>query len=132
MLTDKDVMDCALTSLKHLSHVYHGLSEHVGNAYLLREVSQIMNEKQELRLRVFQAMNQRGWYNPRLIDNQQIQQHIQSMSQQLGRLQQQVSGTQAQAQANPYPTHQGQAPGVGFQANRPVPQQSPWTSQFRP
>lgn len=90
-MTDKDVMNCALTALKHMSHVYHGLSEHTGSSVLLGDIATLMNEKQALRLKVFQAMNQRGWYNPQLISPPQIEQHKQQMNQMFQQLQQRVT-----------------------------------------
>lgn len=129
-MTDRDVMNCALTALKHMSHVYHGLSEHTGSSALLSDIATLMNEKQTMRLKVFQAMNQRGWYNPELIHPPQIEQHKQQMNQMFQQLQQRLS----QATATQF--HQG-APqhGQGFTGFVPTsqhqPQQPAWQTTHR-
>lgn len=134
-LTDRDVMNSALTALKHLSHVYHGLSEHIGNPMFLQEVSALMNDKQSMRLRVFQEMNQRGWYNPQLIGNPQLQQHKQHMTQTFQQLQQQMSNTQSHAVQ--WQNATGPAQQRGFQGNQGLPHeahqhsQEPWQTSYR-
>lgn len=131
-MTDRDVMNCALTALKHMSHVYHGLSEHTGSSVLLSDVAALMNEKQTLRLKVFQAMNQRGWYNPELIGTPQIEQHKQKMNQTFQQLEQRLSQV-----ATPAPQFQGTQQQVhGYAGFSPVaqnmPQQPTWQSSQRP
>lgn len=120
MLTDKEIMECALTALKHSAHLYHGLSEHTGSAYLLREVSQLLNAKQEMRLAVFQAMNERGWYNPRLIAPDQLQQHVHMAAQELQGLRQRFQG--AAPAWNPAPPQPAGFTAPGFAPGRPAPE----------
>lgn len=132
MMSDKDVLGSALTILKHQSHMYHGLSEQTGNLAFLREVSSLMQEKQEQRLRVFQAMNQRGWYNPQLISNQQLQQHKSQTASQQRQLQQQLqqhvsSPNTGHTQWQPSPAGMGSH--VGMQGSSAHHHQ-PWGSQF--
>lgn len=100
-MTDKDVLGCALATIKHQAHLYHGLCEHTGNAQLLQEISNLLFEKQKQRLKIFQAMNARGWYNPQLIASDQLQQHKSRMVTVLQQLQQQVSGSQNQPHIQP-------------------------------
>lgn len=94
-MNDREVTNAALATIKHLSHLYHGLSEHTANEALLREATSLMTEKQNMRLRVFQAMNQRGWYNPQLISPTQVQQHRQQMHQAFHELQHSLTHSQS-------------------------------------
>lgn len=88
-MTEKDILGCALQAQKHLSHLYHATTEHVDDPSLLRELFSLMQEEQELRLQVYQMMHQRGWYSPRPIDDQQLQQAKNQFSSVRTRLQQQ-------------------------------------------
>ena len=73
-MNEKDIITSALCSQKHISHAYHAACEHVDDPRLLNELLSIMDDEQKLRLHVYQAMHQRGWYNPQPIDDQQLQQ----------------------------------------------------------
>ncbi|NLN28250.1 MAG: hypothetical protein GX161_08540 [Firmicutes bacterium] len=130
-MTDQDLMNAALTALKHQSHVYHGLTEHTANEGLLREISTLLNEKQSMRLRVFEAMNRRGWYNPQLISQAQLDQHKQRMNQTFQQLQQAPAYATGPAQS-PGISH----PGITYQAwghmPHPQAQQPAWQGAHGP
>jgi spore coat protein F len=97
-MKEKDVLGSALSSQKHISHAYHAACEHVDDPHLLRELCSLMEEEQELRLQVYQAMHQRGWYNPKTISNQQLQQ----AKQQFQQMQQQIQQSWPQFSAQPH------------------------------
>lgn len=125
-MTDRDLMNGALTALKHQSHVYHGLTEHTANEGLLREISTLLSEKQAMRLRVFEAMNRRGWYNPQLISQAQLEQHKQQMNQTLQQLQQGSVQQQTPLQ-QPQPVGQTGFPYQGYgHMPQHTPQQPAW------
>lgn len=125
-MTDRDLMNGALTALKHQSHVYHGLTEHTANEALLREISSLLSEKQTMRLRVFEAMNRRGWYNPQLISTTQIEQHKQQMNQTFQKLQQELTHAQTSVQHQQHQQHPATVQGnFSYPAYPQMPQQAP-------
>lgn len=126
MLNDKDAMTTALAMLKQQAHNYHSLTDHTGDMSFLREISSLWQQKQEQRLRVFEAMNQRGWYNPQLISNQQLQQEQNKMTSQQQQLQQQFQGQGQTFSHGMQSSRQQWQPSISQQSNMPNTQQTNW------
>lgn len=126
-MNDKDILGSVLTDLKHTSHCYHSLGEQTGNVGFLKEVCSILQEKEEQRIRVFQAMNQRGWYNPQLINNEQLQQAKSKATSTQQQMQQTVSNsvgtTHSGAWSNQWPNQPTSSGATTFQGTGNQPQQ---------
>lgn len=73
-LTDKELVSDLLLSHKLLAHQCSDTESQTDDPALLRDLSQIGSDEQQIRLQIYLAMNQRGWYNPQLIDQSQIDQ----------------------------------------------------------
>lgn len=80
-LNDEQALNVAIAAQKHMAHLYNACAEHASDPQMLQELVSLLGEEQELRLQVYQAMNQRGWYNPQPISQQQLDQAKQSFQQ---------------------------------------------------
>ncbi|MBO8141178.1 MAG: spore coat protein [Firmicutes bacterium] len=81
MLTDKEILTDCLVSQKRLAHDYLACADHTDDPQLLQVLMNLSAEEQQTRLQIFQAMQQRGWYNPQPISPQQVQQAQHNFSQ---------------------------------------------------
>lgn len=80
-LTEKELINDALSSEKQLLHVY---STYLGEATcpnLRNELTRIFNETQQMQFEMFKAMEQKGWYNTQNAELQQVQQAVDKFSQ---------------------------------------------------
>ncbi|NLN20325.1 MAG: spore coat protein [Firmicutes bacterium] len=112
-LTDKDILSSGLLAVKHMAMLYNDVASHTDDPKLVQEMSEMINEEHHARIRVFEAMRQRGWYNPKPIDQQQLQQ-----------AQQQLMSNQEQQSWDAIP----QSPVWQQQPNSPQ-QPHPWQAQ---
>lgn len=116
-LSDKDLLSSGLFAVKHMTMIYNELACQTDDHQLARELCDMISEEHNARIRLFETMRQRGWYNPQMIDDQQlrqtqqkIQQQIQQQIQQPGAGQYQQTSYQQTAyqsgwqQAGPYQT----------------------------
>jgi hypothetical protein len=125
ILTEKDLLSSGLLTIKHMAMLYNDVASQTDDPKLAQEMCEMINEEHHARIRVFEAMRQRGWYNPKPIGEQQLRQTQQQLAQ-TSQNQQSWSGTQStawQQQAStqqPY-AWQGQTPWPGMtqSANRP-------------
>lgn len=91
MLSDRDILTDCLASQKHIAHDYLATADHADDPQLLNVLMNLCAEEHQTRLQIYQAMHQRGWYNPQSISPQQVQQAQQQFSQVRQRLQSQGS-----------------------------------------
>lgn len=111
-LNDKDLLSAGLAAVKHMTEIYNDLASQTDDPQFARELCDMVSEEHNARIRMFEAMRQRGWYNPQIIDEQQLrqaQQKIQQQIQQTGMNQFQSSGSFQQ------PTGAGQFQQTGWQ-----------------
>lgn len=80
-LTDKDILSSALLSVKSMTHAYNEAASQTDDPQLVRELCEMISEEHNARMAIFEAMRQRGWYNPQLIDQQQLRQAQQRFGQ---------------------------------------------------
>ncbi|MGI6082136.1 MAG: spore coat protein [Limnochordia bacterium] len=125
-LTDKDILSSGLLAIKHMAMLYNDVASQTDDPKLVQEMSEMINEEHHARIRVFEAMRQRGWYNPKPIDQQQLHQAQQQLTSNQGQQswgvtpQSPVWQQQAQSPQQP-PSWQAQTnwPGMTQTANRP-------------
>lgn len=121
-LSDKEILTLLLLQQKVLAEEYNHTANHTDDPALLQTLTQINTEKQQNRLQIYQAMNQRGWYNPQPIDENQLNQAKQKFSQ---------SRTKIQSITSSQPNRFGQQ----TPSQQPTfTQQQPWANQgsFQP
>lgn len=72
-LTDKDIAQDLLNAQKMSTQTYNTLAYESSNENLKRDVLNILHEEHLMHTQVFNYMNQRGWYEPRPADRNDIQ-----------------------------------------------------------
>jgi len=119
MLSDRDILTDCLASQKHIAHDYLACANHADDPQLLNVLMNLCAEEHQTRLQIYQAMHQRGWYNPQPVAVQQVQQAQQQFNQVRQRLQSQ-SPAFAQAGMSGYGQGQGFGQGQpwGYQESR--------------
>lgn len=98
---DKEILTACLNSHKDLAHQYLEAANHTDDQQLLHALMSLCQEEQQARLQIYNAMHQRGWYNPAAIDQQQVQKLQQTMNQTRHELRQ-LSHGQQPFQGSPY------------------------------
>ncbi|GEM_PF-254546 len=86
IFTDKEITDDALHSQKQMITAYGTYLAEATCQNLRSELSKIINDKQQIQLKIYDAMVQKGWYptkNAKLNDVQTATQKFQSMKQQM-------------------------------------------------
>lgn len=78
-LTDKELLSDALLTEKYLAHMVESTASQTDDPSLVAELGRIFTQTEQDRLSVYQAMHQRGWYNPQAIDAQQLQSSLQKL-----------------------------------------------------
>lgn len=113
-LTDKEVLSLLLAQQKHLAEEYNHTASHTDDPQLLQTLTNLMADEHRTRLQIYQAMHQRGWYNPKSIDQNQIEQAKQKFSQTRQRLQSLVTQANGHTPTNQFgwtaPSQQTQVP----------------------
>lgn len=85
-MSDKDTLGLLLSLQKFMAAEYDKTASHTDDPALLQTLTNIIAEEQRTRLSIYEAMHQRGWYNPKQIEQSQIdqaRQKFQQTSQQL-------------------------------------------------
>lgn len=116
MLSDKEILTDCLASQKHVARDYLACAEHVDDPQLLQVLMNLCAEEQHARLQIYQAMHQRGWYNPQPISPQQVQQAQQQFNQVRQQLQ---NGNSGYTQTSAFGFGQQAAPSWSEQARFP-------------
>ena len=62
--TDKDILNDMLMTEKYVSGTYETAIHESANEAVRNALRQIQDEEQQHAKMIFDAMNQRGWYNP--------------------------------------------------------------------
>ncbi len=78
---DKEALTSALSSIKHMTMIYNDTATQTDDPQLAKELCSLIDEEHQARIQVYQIMNQNGWYNPELIDEQQLQKAQQKQAQ---------------------------------------------------
>jgi spore coat protein CotF len=73
-LSERSVVHDCLASQKMINATYNSFIEESATADLRRDLQVIQKQEQDSLYRVFQAMNQRGWYKTQPADQQQVSQ----------------------------------------------------------
>lgn len=87
-LSDKDILSAGLLAVKHLTTMYNDAATQTDNAQLVQDLCDMIAEEHRARIALFETMRQRGWYNPQLIDDQQLRQAQQKLVQMSASIQQ--------------------------------------------
>lgn len=80
-LTEKDILSSGLLAVKHMTMLYNDVASQTDDPQLVREMCEMINEEHHARIRIFETMRQRGWYNPLPIEEQQLRQAQQKLTQ---------------------------------------------------
>ncbi|MGI6085060.1 MAG: spore coat protein [Acetivibrionales bacterium] len=84
VLTEQEIMNDALSSEKQIISAYGAFLAESTCENLRSEMSKIINDKQQIQFEIFDAMRQKGWYNVKnanLNDVQTTAQKYQTMQQ---------------------------------------------------
>lgn len=92
-ISDRELLTSSLTAHKHQAEQYLSTADHSASPGFLQLLMDLCSQEQQSRLQVYHAMNQRGWYNPKSMDQQQMQQALQNFNQKRSELQQAVNST---------------------------------------
>lgn len=81
-LTDECILKDALSCQKELTNTYNTASNEVaGNNGLRSDMLSILMEEHELQSAIYNAANQKGWYQPEQASQQQISKTLQKFQQ---------------------------------------------------
>lgn len=70
---DREIMEDALLTQKHLTGLYNTAAGESAGAGLQSELLTLLGEEQKLGLEIFQEMSKRGWYPTQPADEQKLQ-----------------------------------------------------------
>lgn len=91
-LGDKEILSLMLTQQKHLAEAYNHTASHTDDPELLQTLMNMLADDQKMRLRIYEVMHRRGWYNPKPIEQSQINQARETFHQSKQRLQNALNG----------------------------------------
>ena len=80
-LTEKELLNDALSSEKQLLHVYSTYLAEASCPNPRNELTRVFNETQQMQFELFKAMEQRGWYPIQNAELQQVQQTVDKFNQ---------------------------------------------------
>lgn len=80
-LSEKELINDALTSEKQLLHVYGTYLAEATCPNLRNELTRIITETQQTQFEIYKAMEQKGWYNIKNAELQEVQQAVQKFQQ---------------------------------------------------
>jgi len=83
-MQEKDMITDALSTQKYLSSTYNDAANEASNPKLRRDFINILNDEHKNEEKLFDAMNQKGWYSPQNADQQRITQAYNKFSQKTG------------------------------------------------
>lgn len=86
-LSEKELINDALASEKQLLHIYGTYIAEASCVNLRNELTKIINETQQTQFEIFQAMQQKGWYNIQNAQLNEVQQALQKYQQMKSELQ---------------------------------------------
>jgi hypothetical protein len=93
-ISDKELLSAGLFATKHMAMVYNNTASETDDLQIAGELCQMISDEHTARIRLFEALRQRGWYNTQLIEQQQLQTAQQQLSQQLRPMQAQAGAVQ--------------------------------------
>lgn len=99
-LSDQDILSSALMSVKHMTEIYNDTASQTDDPQLARELCEMISEEHSARIKMFEVMRQRGWYTTQPIDQQQLRQAQQKLTQMSQTMQQGRGVQQTQQQTN--------------------------------
>jgi spore coat protein CotF len=73
-LTDKEMLTDTLASQKMIESVYNTFASECANQKLRDEFINILREEHDISYSVFQEMSQRGWYQTKVADANEVTQ----------------------------------------------------------
>ncbi len=73
-MQEKDMVTDALASQKYLTSSYNTAATEAANQDLRRDLMNILNDEHKNQERLWNVMNQKGWYKPSSADQQQLNQ----------------------------------------------------------
>ena len=86
-LSERELLNDALSSEKQLLHVYSTYLAEASCPNLRSELTKVFNETQQMQFEIFQAMEQKGWYSIQNAELQQVQQAVNNFTQMKNELQ---------------------------------------------
>ncbi|MDQ7793072.1 MAG: spore coat protein, partial [bacterium] len=113
ILNDKDIAQDLLTSEKYVTTLVATGTLEASNPQVRNTMSQIHSEMESTSRRVFDYLNARGWYNPRIADPQSINDLRRSVDEANQDIQRSFTGGGVTGQAGNVRSGVGQQVGVG-------------------
>ena len=86
-LSEKEIINDALSSEKQLLHVYSTYLAEASCPNLRNELTRVFNETQQMQFELYKAMEQKGWYTTQNAELQQVQQAVDKFTQEKNNLQ---------------------------------------------
>ncbi|MDD4334852.1 MAG: spore coat protein [Desulfotomaculaceae bacterium] len=132
MFEDKDRLTDNLVTQKYLAGGYNHAALEAANSQLLDAFTGILRDEHQIQHEIFLEMNNRGWYQPKTTNMNDLSQHINKWNQELQR----VQNTAARRAMSPQQAFQGNVPQYNYQAGVNMPQQMgtppTQTTMYRP
>lgn len=118
MFEDKDRLTDNLLTQKQLAGGYNHAALEAANSQLLDAFTGILRDEHQIQHEIFMEMNNRGWYQPKTANMNDLNQHINKWHQELQRVQNTAAG-----RATPQQTIPGNMPQYNYQPGVTMPQQ---------
>lgn len=119
MLDEKDRLTDSLITEKYIAGGYNHAALEASNSQLLDTFAGILREEQQIQHEIFIEMNNRGWYQPKTANMNDLSQNINKWNQELQKLQSTALRSTGQQQQQAY---QGNIPQYTFQTGVGMPQ----------
>ncbi len=132
MLDDKDRLTDVLITEKYIAGGYNHASLESANSQLLDAFTGILRDVHQIQHEIFLEMNNRGWYQPKTANMNELNQNINKWNQEL----QKAQNTVARRAMPPQQAFQGNIPQYNYQTGMTMPQQMGMppaqTTMYRP
>lgn len=122
MLDEKDRLTDSLITQKYIASGYNKAASESANSQLMDTFISIMRDEHQIQHEIFSEMKNRGWYQPKMANMSDLNQHMNKWTQDYQRVQQNIQRPQATQQANYQTGFQTSVPQYGFQTGVGMPQ----------
>lgn len=120
MFDDKDRLTDNLITQKYLAGGYNHASLEAANNQLLDAFAGILRDEHQIQHEIFLEMNNRGWYQPKAANMNDLSQHLNKWNQELQKVQNSAGRSAVPQQQQAY---QGNIPQYTYQTGVGMPQQ---------
>ncbi|HOV79669.1 MAG TPA: spore coat protein [Bacillota bacterium] len=136
MIDEKDRLTDSLITQKHIASGYNTAAIESSNSQLKETFMNILRDEHQIQYEIYQEMNNRGWYQPKAANVNDISQNVNKWNQELQRVQsaaarQPGAAHQAGFQAGYQSGFYAGAPQYGMQTGTGIPPTGQETHQYR-